>query len=116
MKFDLEGKIFKSISNTTNGEVNDETLFHYHQNGNTVWADYKGGKITKGHLIAKVLKDGKLDMRYHHINTMGELMVGKCISTPEIDPEGKLKFNENWQWLSGDNSSGYSEIIEVEIE
>ena len=69
--------------------------------------------ITKGHLIANVLNDGKLDMRYHHMNSKGDIMVGKCISTPEIMPDGKLKFKEHW--LSGDNSSGYSEIIEVDI-
>ena len=31
-------KIFKSITNTANGEVGDETLFHYKQKGTVVWA------------------------------------------------------------------------------
>lgn len=112
MKYHLEGKIFRSISNTDNGEVGAETLFYYHQAEHIVWADYHGGDIVKGHLIAHVLADGKLDMRYHHINRQGQLMAGRCLSTPEISANGKLKFNEAWQWLSGDQSSGYSEIIE----
>jgi imidazoleglycerol phosphate dehydratase HisB len=60
-----------------------------------------------GHLVANVLAGGQLDMRYHHINRDGEIMIGKCISTPTLNERGKLKFKEEWQWLSGDMSSGY---------
>jgi len=113
MEFNLEGKKFSSFSNTDNGEVGEDTLFHYHQKNNVVWAEYEGGSIIKGHLIAKIIDGGKLDMRYHHINFNGELMIGTCISTPELLSDGRLKFKEAWQWLSGDQSSGYSEIIEI---
>ena len=113
MDYNLEGKLFASIQNTESGEVNDETLFYYHQDGNVVWADYEGGSITKGHLIATVIENGKLDMRYHHLNSDGKIMIGKCLSIPERLPDGRLKFKEEWQWLSGDQSTGYSKIIEV---
>ena len=112
MEFNLEGKIFLSVANTENGEVGFETVFSYHQNENVVWAEYEGGEIAKGHLVANVLSSGQLDMRYHHINLRGQIMIGKCLSTPEIISNGKIKFKEKWQWLSGDMSSGYSEIIE----
>ena len=114
MKYNLEGKIFQSISNTDNGEVSSDTLFHYHQDGEIVTAEYSGGSIVKGHLIAKVLDTGQMDMRYHHVNTDGQIMLGKCLSTPELLPDGGLKFKEQWQWLSGDKSSGYSEIEEID--
>ena len=32
----------------------------------------------------------------------------------DILQDGRLKFKEYWQWLSGDMSSGYSEIIEID--
>jgi hypothetical protein len=112
MKYDLEGKIFRSASNTDNGEVGRDTVFRYHQAGDIVWAEYEGGDIAKGHLIANVLSTGQLDMRYHHVNRQGQLMIGKCISTPEIIGGGKIKFKEEWQWLSGDMSSGCSAIVE----
>ncbi len=114
MQFNLEGKIFASIDNSGNSEIGEETIFLYHQDGNIAWAEYEGGSILKGHLIANILNDSKLDMRYHHITVRGELCFGKCISTPEILPDGRLKFKEQWQLLSGDNLSGYSEIIEVD--
>lgn len=113
MKYNLEGKIFTSLSNTDTGEVDEDTRFNYHQDGNIVWADYEGGSVLKGHLIAKVLDDGLLEMNYHHINKEGKLMIGKCLSTPEKLEDGRLKFKEEWQWLCGDCSSGYSEIIEI---
>ena len=94
MSFNLDGKVFGSISNTGNGEVGEDTFFHYHQNGNVVWAKYEGGAIIRGHLIAKMMDGGKLDMRYHHINRDNELMVGTCISTPELQSDGRLKFKE----------------------
>lgn len=114
MTFNFEGKTFVSITNTGNGEVDVETLFHYHQNGDIVTAAYGGGSIVKGHLIAKVRGDGKLDMRYHHVNCNGDLMIGKCLSTPEIMEDGRIKLKEEWQWLSGDMSTGFSEIVEID--
>ncbi len=38
MKYNLEGKNFHSIENTENGEVNSDTLFHYHQSGEIISA------------------------------------------------------------------------------
>jgi len=112
MEYNLEGKIFRSVTNTENGEVGADTVFRYHQSGTIVSAEYSGGAIVVGHLVANVLPDGKLDMRYHHINGDGEIMMGRCLSTPEVTDSGKLLLKEEWQWLSGDMSSGYSEIIE----
>ena len=42
-------------------------------------------------------------------------MLGTCISTPGRLPDGRLRFKEEWQWLSGDLSSGYSESEEVPL-
>lgn len=113
MDYNLDGKVFRAVSNAPNGEVGSETRFHYRQNGRIVTATYHGGEIVSGHLIATVRDSGQLDMRYHHVNVKGELMLGTCLSTPKLMPGGKLRFVEEWQWLSGDRSSGRSEIEEV---
>ena len=112
MQHNLDGKQFKSESNTQNGEVSEATLFNYHQNGTHVWADYAGGAIVRGNLIAIMEEDGALDMYYQHINHQNQLMIGKCRSTPSLH-EGKLRYHESWQWLNGDQSTGTSVIIEV---
>ena len=72
------GKKFISIQNSGTGEVGAETVFHYHQKGNIVWAEYSGGEIARGTLIAICNEAGELDMRYQHLNVRGELMTGKC--------------------------------------
>ncbi|SOD79015.1 n-acetylglutamate synthase [Spirosoma fluviale] len=106
-------KTFRSVTNTDNGEVSSETLFHYHQENSIVWAEYAGGSIVKGFLIAVVQPDNSLDMRYEHVNKEGELMTGKCLSTPEFLTDGRIRLHEQWQWTSGDGSSGTSIIEEV---
>jgi hypothetical protein len=111
--YNLDGMVFRSVANTANGEVGAETRFHYRQSGDIVTATYSGGEIVSGHLIAKVLENGQLDMRYHHLNRGGQFMLGTCLSTPRRLPDGRLSFTEQWQWLTGDRSSGSSEIEEV---
>jgi hypothetical protein len=75
---------FRSVSNTPNGEVSGQTMFHYSQVGEIVTGTYSGGGIVAGQLIAKVLPDGRLDMRYHHLNESGTFMLGQCLSTPKF--------------------------------
>ena len=90
-----------------------ETVFHYHQKGELVWAEYSGGGIVYGMLIAKCGPDSVLDMRYQHLNRGGEIMTGECVSTPERLPDGRLRLREKWRWTSGDLSAGESVIEEI---
>ncbi len=107
------GKIFRPVDNTENGEVSGETVFYYKQTGNIVTAEYAGGSIIAGHLIAIADEDGCLDMRYHQVNEKGELHTGICRSIPEILPDGRLRLRETWRWTSGDGSQGTSVVEEV---
>ena len=108
-----DNKTFRSVTNTANGEVSGDTVFHYHQQDRIVWAEYAGGSIARGFLLATVREDYSLDMRYQHVNTRGDLMTGRCHSTPERLPDGRLRLHERWQWTSGDGSSGESVLEEV---
>lgn len=113
MSISYDDRRFRSVANSDTGEVGAETVFHYHQDGDLVWAEYSGGEIVRGMLIAKLLADDSLDMRYQHINRNRDLMTGVCTSTPEILPDGRLRLHETWQWTSGDLSSGESTIEEI---
>ena len=104
---------FRSVKNSESGNVGDETVFHYHQSGNIVRAEYSGGAIVAGHLIANCDEDGVLDMRYQHINVSGELMTSNCVSTPEIFADNRIRLHEKWQWTCGDHSFGESIIEEI---
>jgi hypothetical protein len=63
--------------------------------------------------VAKVLPGASLEMRYSHVNLNGEMMTGKCRSTPELLKDGRIRLNENWQWTSGDRSKGESIVEEL---
>ena len=106
-------KKFKPVSNSENGETSEETIFLYKQSGNILTSTYSGGQIVKGHLLGLVDEKGRIEMRYHQINTKGELMTGVCKSKPEILPNGKIRLRETWQWTSGDLSKGESLLVEI---
>ena len=114
---DLDGRTFRVAENSPNGEVSGETIFHYHQDDRMVWAEYAGGDIVSGHLLAVVADDDTLDMRYHHINRHGEVLSGTCRSTVRELPDGRYVLEEEWQWLTGgrfgDRSSGRSRVEEL---
>ena len=113
MKISYDGKRFRPASNSETGEVSSATEFYYRQQGSLVWAEYSGGSIRKGFLIATATVNGELDMRYQHVNDKGELMTGVCRTTPEILEDGRLRLHESWQWTSGDRSKGESVLEEV---
>jgi hypothetical protein len=111
--YDYDGRTFRSIANTANGEVDASTIFRYHQNGDVVWATYEGGGVRFGTLVARVDDHGVLDMRYAHVNARGELATGECRSVPEALANGRIRLHETWRWTSGDRSSGTSIVEEV---
>ena len=113
MQISYNNKIFSSIKNSESGDVGAEKTFRYRQKGDLVWAEYEGGNVVFGALVAKCGKNGVLDMRYQHLNSVGELMTGVCISTPEILPDGRIRLHEKWRWTCGDLSKGSSVIEEI---
>ena len=108
-----DGKQFVPKVNTENGEVDGQTVFAYHQDGHVLWAEYSGGEIIKGSIIGTVSEDGTLDFHYQHINQNHQIRIGKCHSTPHIMDNGKVKLQEEWQWLNGDRSTGSSVLVEM---
>tara|TARA_R110002074_G_scaffold161480_3_gene319316 strand:- start:47059 stop:47394 length:336 start_codon:yes stop_codon:yes gene_type:complete len=106
-------KYFKPVQTSINGETTDETIFHYKQSGSIVTANYQGGEILKGHLLGIVDSRGHINMRYHQVNSKGDLMTGTCLSTPEVLSNGKIRLREEWQWTSGDCSKGNSIVEEI---
>jgi hypothetical protein len=116
MDFNYDGRIFRVVSNSSNGEARGETRFYYHQQQSVVWAAYGGGEVLVGNLLAKVNPDGSLDMRYQHLNQAGEFMSGECHSVPEILPDGRYRLHEKWRWTCGDKSSGESVVEEITEE
>ena len=109
----FNNRIFISAANTPNGDCNSETQFEYRQCDDRVWATYRGGRVNFGSLVAIGDGQGRLDMRYQHVDGSGRIRTGKCTATPETLPDGRLRLHEQWQWTSGDYSAGRSIVEEV---
>ena len=109
----LNNKTFKAITNSSNGEVTEQTIFHFKQTEDLISANYYGGGITLGNLIGTINESGRINMRYHHFNNKGELMTGKSDSRLESIRGGTLLIHDNWQWTSGDCSKGTSTLEEI---
>ncbi len=112
--YDLHNKKFKGLDNTDNGEVSEDTIFHYRQKDNIVWATYEGGDIIFGTLSGRLDRD-TIAFNYQHRNIFEEFMTGRCITTI-TKKGGKLFLNENWQWTCGDHTNGKSILQEIDDE
>jgi len=106
-------KKFRPISNSENGEVSSDMIFHYLQEGQVLTCIYQGKNIVKGQLIGLVDEEGRIEMSYHQVNRKGEVMTGVCQTNPEIMENGKIRLHEKWRWTSGDLSQGESILEEI---
>jgi len=107
------GKMFRLIESSTNGEVSTATKFYYKQREDIVWGTYKGGIIKWGTLIGLVKPNGNLHFSYQHVNQKNEIQTGECFSQPEILANGKIRLHEKWQWTFGEREKGESIVEEI---
>lgn len=112
----LDKKVFKSLSNSDNGEVDNTTRFYYRQTGAIVWATYKGGSLKFGTLSGKMVSNRSLVFNYQHENNDGELLTGHCQTEIRLNENGLILLHEQWQWSCRDHSKGSSILIEAPTE
>ena len=110
-EFNFNNKTFSLLENSENGKVDSETIFKYKQDGNLVTADYHGGAIKYGKIIAH-LNNNTLNMLYQCITTEDELKAGKAIAKISLTNKNKIKLKLHWEWLDRKNGNGISEYIE----
>jgi hypothetical protein len=113
LKINYHGKKFTAVSNSPNGQVNSETLFHYYQHDNVLSGEYSGGEIKTGSLLGQVNEDNSLFFVYHHIDIHGNLKSGFCHSMPSIMDNQKVRLHEKWEWTFGGEGSGESVVEEL---
>jgi hypothetical protein len=107
----LDGRRFRAAVAAEGGEVDAETVFEYHEEGDLIWARYAGGAVRLGYLVG-VRRGDELEFRYSQLNTAGESSSGRCVSTLEILPDGRLRLHESWRWESREGT-GTSTVDEI---
>ncbi len=109
-----DGRRLQVVSNTAAGEVVEGQVFEYRQADARVWSVYHTAETRFGSLVASADADGKLDMRYQQLDPKGTPRTGRCVTTPEVMADGRLRLHEAWQWINGDGSRGESVLEEVQ--
>lgn len=110
-EFNFHNKTFYLIENSKKGKVNTDTVFKYQQEKNIVTADYFGGTIKYGKIIA-TLEGNILNMLYQCVTSENELKAGKAIAKISFNESNKILLKLNWQWLNGNEDKGVSEYLE----
>jgi hypothetical protein len=99
----------------------DRPVALWRQDGATVTARFSGGPVLAGFLLGTVGADGVVHAAYGQLLRggadagagAGELTVqaGRCTTTPDLLPDGRLRMREEWHRTDG--SSGVSYLEEV---
>ncbi|GAB5417910.1 MAG: hypothetical protein Crog4KO_23420 [Crocinitomicaceae bacterium] len=108
-------KKFKVVETSGNGEINDDFIFHYKQEGDVLSSSYSGGDIVEGMIVGSVDDEGVITFTYRQTNSKGLERSGICVSTPEILEDGRIRLNETWRWRDGDQSGGTTILEEVRL-
>jgi len=108
---DFNNKAFKLLRNSSNGQVDNDTIFRYKQEGTLVTADYYGGSIIYGKIIARLESDTLL-MLYNCLTDDSILKAGKATGLVSINSDGKIKLELDWQWFES-HETGKSTYIEI---
>lgn len=112
--FNLHHKLFRPVTNSEAGEVDNSTLFRYEEEGSVVTATYSGGSIRSGHIIARYKAFDELVMYYHCLTSTDALKAGKAIAKLSFTDNGRIQMHLHWQWLDENQASGVSHYIEVD--
>jgi hypothetical protein len=75
----LDGLVLSPVADQAPGQVGTRTRFTYHEERGTVWAEYQGGDVVRGHLVGTREGD-RLDFRYVQLKTGGGTSSGHCVS------------------------------------
>jgi len=109
----LTGLAFKAVANSKNGSLNTETIMRFTSDDGVIVGSYSGGTIVVGHVLATRLTDSEIEMLYQGATTAGEVQAGKARARFRPNADGRLSMYLEWQWLTGDQSSGRSEWVLV---
>jgi hypothetical protein len=110
MTINYDGRRFGKVTADPGHEV---PVALYRQENDLVWADFTGGEVRRGALAGTCAQDGTIDFAYSMVLTDGAVISGRCVSTPEFLPDGRIQLNERWERYGKHAEQGTSSIVEV---
>jgi hypothetical protein len=122
MRVDYDGRVFRSTggpgdpskcgSPGQSGSGQGDVVGRYHQRGELVWGEFDGGRVLEGRLVGRCRPDGSVEFAYCQVLDGGEIVAGRCVSTPHRRAGGRIALEERYRRMDG--TSGVSWIEEVQ--
>lgn len=107
----LSNKVFELVDNK-DGLAASKTKMVFGTGNLPYKGTYTGENVEFGNVIVSS-NNNEMNMLYHALTVDGELVAGKALVHLSVEVSNKLKMQLNWQWLTGDLSSGTSYWLEV---
>jgi hypothetical protein len=85
----------------------EHAVGHYHQDGDLITVEIGGGSVRTGRLVGTVDSGGVLEASYCMVLTDGQVIAGRCVSTPSLLPDGRLLLTEQWNRIDGSSGTSY---------
>jgi hypothetical protein len=107
---DYDGRRFRPVG----GDPGEETrVARYHQVGDLLWGDFAGGRARRGVLTGTCAPDGTLDFAYCMVLDDGEVISGRCRSTPTVMADDRIRLHEVWERYGPHAARGESALEEI---
>jgi hypothetical protein len=107
---DYDGRRFRPSGEGPAGA--DARRAVYRQDGDLLWGDFAGGDARRGALAGTCAPDGTLEFAYCMVLDTGELVCGRCSSTPTVLDDGRVRLRETWQRYGPNADRGVSWLEE----
>ena len=99
-KYNFHKKQFNVILNDgVDVEVNTETIFNFYQNGELIYAEYKGGKVKYGEIFGLVEHDS-VQFYYSQVNFEDGKNMGSSKDEIKLLANNKIQLIDSWEWKS----------------
>lgn len=85
----------------------------YHQDGDTLWGEFSGGRVRRGSIAGTCGPEGALRFGYCMVLADGQVIVGSCRSRPDLLDDGRIRLTEEWERYQPRPETGVSYLEEV---
>jgi hypothetical protein len=110
---DYDGRRFRSAEYPSGAGA---PVAVYHQTGDLLWGEFAGGAVRRGALTGLCRDDDTIEFGYTMVLTDGSVLSGRCRSTPEALPDGRIRLHERWERFGAHADTGTSVLEEVSEE
>lgn len=87
----------------------------YRQDGDLLWGEFTGGRARRGSLAGTCGPDGTLEFAYCMVLETGEVISGRCSSTPRVLDDGRIQLDEVWERYGRHADAGVSCLREIAV-